>query len=156
MNWFTTLFSGGVSEVVTGVGDAIDSIVTSDEERLLLKNAFEKEMNNFKTNQLKHVENMEQQITDRHKVDMQSDSWLSKNIRPLVLAFLTASTIFLAYLTIFVDLTELQITSLNSWIPLLQVLLTSCYIFFFGGRSIEKLKGVAGKVKDKATSKNKI
>lgn len=145
MSWFTDLFSSGVSEVVDSVGDAIDKLVTSDEEKLLLKNELQKEMNRFKEKQLTHAENMEQQITDRHKADMQSDSWLSKNIRPLTLAFLTGSTVILAYLTIFTGLTEGQITSLNSWIPLLQVLLTSCYVFYFGGRSIEKLKGVVGK-----------
>ena len=141
MNWFTDLFSSGVDKVVGSVGAVIDSLVTSDEERLQLKNALQKEMNNFKSEQMSHVENMEQQITDRHKNDMTSDSWLSKNIRPLTLAFLTVTTVGLSYLTIFANLTQLQIDALQSWQPLLQVLLVSAYTFYFGGRTVEKFKG---------------
>ena len=145
-NWFTNLFSSGVDKVVGSVGKAIDDLVTSDEERLQLKNALQKEMNGFKTSQMSHVENLEQQITDRHKTDMSSDSWLSKNIRPITLAFLTGTTVLLAYLTIFVPLEPQQLEALKSWQPLLQVLLVSAYTFYFGGRTIEKFKG---KVSDK-------
>ena len=143
-NWLTSLFSSGVDKVVGSVGDAIDKLVTSDEERLQLKNALQSEMNDFKKIQMGHVESMEQQITDRHNNDMTSDSWLSKNIRPLALAFLTATTILLAYLTIFVDLTTLQVTSLEAWLPLLTNLLMLVYGFYFGSRGIEKIMKMKG------------
>lgn len=144
-NWFTSLFSSGVEKVVGSVGDAIDKLVTSDEERLQLKNALQEEMNDFKRSQMDHVESLEQQITDRHSNDMKSDSWMSKNIRPLTLAFLTLTTVLLAYLTIFVPLAPEQLVALKSWQPLLQVLLVSAYTFYFGGRTIEKFKKKAGK-----------
>jgi len=138
-NWFTNLFSSGVDKVVGSVGKAIDDLVTSDEERLQLKNALQKEMNGFKTSQMSHVENLEQQITDRHKTDMSSDSWLSKNIRPLALAFMTGATVLLAYLTIFAELTTGQVSALEAWLPLLTNLLMLIYGFYFGSRGIEKV-----------------
>lgn len=147
MSWFTDLFSSGVSEVVTSVGDTIDKLVTSDEEKLTLKNELQTIMNDFEEKQLTHIESMEQQVTDRHKVDMQSDSWLSKNVRPLTLIFLTVTTVLLAYFTIFADLTTQQTTALDSWLPLFQTLLVTAYSFMYGGRVIEKVKGVAGQIK---------
>ena len=138
MSWFTDIFSSGASKLVDSVGSAIDSLVTSDEERLKLKNELNQQVNDFKKTQLSHVENLEKEISTRHKTDMQSDSWLSKNVRPVILIFLTAATVLLSYLTIFADLTELQVTALEGWLPLLQTLLISSYTFYFGGRSYEK------------------
>lgn len=149
MSWFTNIFSSGVSDVVKSVGDVIDNITTSDEEREQLKNALQKEMNTFKKEQLSHAETMEQEITKRQKNDMQSDSWLSKNVRPMVIIFLTSATVLLAYLTVFSDLTEMQVSSLQGWIPLLQNLLLGAYSFYFGGRTIEKFKKMG---KDKKSS----
>ena len=146
-NWFTSIFSSGASKLVDSVGSAIDSLVTSDEERLELKNKLTTEINDFKKSQLTHVENMEQQVSDRHKADMSSDSWLSKNVRPLALVFLTGTTILLAYLTIFVDLTTLQLSSLEAWLPLLTNLLMLVYGFYFGSRGIEKIMQMKNKGK---------
>lgn len=149
MGWFKSLFSSGVSTVVDSVGNAIDKLVTSDEEKLLLKNALQKEMNDFEKSQMSHITDLEQQVTDRHKSDMTSDSWLSKNVRPISLVFLTATTMLLAYLSIFSDLTDNQLKALDSWLPLIQVLLVTSYSFYFGGRSIEKFRNMSFRNKDK-------
>lgn len=137
-NWFTSIFSSGASKLVDSVGSAIDSLVTSDEERLKLKNELNKQIDDFKSSQMSHVEKLEDQISDRHSSDMQSDSWLSKNIRPITLAFLTVATVVFMYFTTFGTLSDLQLDALRSWQPLLQVLLVTSYSFYFGGRSIEK------------------
>ena len=152
MSWFSDIFSSGVSGVIDSVGNAIDKLSTSDEEKLQLKNELQVELDSFKATQLTHVENMEKEVSSRHKADMVSDSWLSKNVRPLSLIFLTVSTVVLAYATIFSDLTEGQVNSLEGWIPLLQSLLLGCYGFYYGGRSLEKVKNVAAK---KANSQEK-
>lgn len=141
MSWITNLFSSGTSELVTSLGNAVDSLVTSDEERLTLKNALSAQVDDFKIKQMSHVENLEQEISDRHSSDMKSDSWLSKNVRPLALVFLTIATVLLAYITTFSNLTATQVTTLSGWLPLLQVLLVTSYSFYFGGRSIEKFAG---------------
>jgi hypothetical protein len=67
---------------------------------------------------------------------MQSDSWLSKNVRPLTLAFLLVSTVIL----IFIDAGFIDFQVKNSWVDLLQLVLISVVGAYFGGRSLEKIK----------------
>jgi hypothetical protein len=75
-------------------------------------------------------------VTERWKFDMNSDSWLSKNIRPLTLIFLVISTV----LIIFIDAGALQFEVKASWIDLLQLVLITVIGAYFGGRSLEKVK----------------
>lgn len=76
-------------------------------------------------------------VTRRWETDMNSDNKLSKNIRPLTMIFLTISL----FIFVILDSTYTNILDINErWIDLLQVLLTSVYIAYFGGRSYEKSK----------------
>ncbi len=145
MSWFTDLFSSGVSDVITSAGKAIDDLVTSDEERATLKIALEKELNKFEKNQLDAVAKFDNEITQRHANDMTSDSWLSKNIRPLALAFLTLSTVLLAYLTIFILDVE-RAALVAPWQQLLTVLLGTTYAFYFGSRGFEKVQAIKSRL----------
>ena len=79
---------------------------------------------------------MQKQVNERWKFDMNSDSWLSKNIRPLTLIFLVISTV----LIIFIDAGALQFEVKASWIDLLQLVLITVIGAYFGGRSLEKVK----------------
>ncbi|MCJ8321559.1 MAG: hypothetical protein MJK12_18130 [Colwellia sp.] len=144
MSWFSDLFSSGVSEVISSVGEAIDRLVTTDEERILLKVELEKEINKFKQAQLNAIANYDKEITLRHSIDMTSDSWLSKNIRPLALSFLTVSTVLLAYLTIFI-LDPTKVDLIKPWLDLLQILLVTTYAFYFGSRGVEKVSKIKAK-----------
>ena len=146
MSWFTDLFSGGVAKVVDSVGNAIDSLTTTDEEKLQLKLKMEEELNRFKETHLTAIANYDKEITQRHATDMASDSWLSKNIRPLALAFLTISTVLLAYLTIFI-LDETKVDLITPWLDLLKVLLVTTYAFYFGSRGFEKVQTIKDKHK---------
>ena len=148
MNWFTSLFSSGAAKLVDSLGTAIDELVTSDEERKKLKVALEKEMNGFKESQLAAMADYDKEITQRHANDMKSDSWLSKNIRPMTLAFLTIATVILAYLTIFL-LDVKSVAMVEPWLDLLKVLLVTIYAFYFGSRGFEKVQAI----KDGAKSK---
>lgn len=78
-------------------------------------------------------------VTDRWKSDMSSDSFLSKNVRPLSLIFLTISTMILIYLDSFYG-EEIIVPS--EWIELLKSLLLGVYIAYFGSRGIEKYKSI--------------
>ena len=149
MSRFTKLFSGGVTELVMGIGDTIDKLVTSDEERMKLKNELSQQVSDFKKSQMQHVENMEKEVSDRHKADMASDSWLSKNVRPLMLIFTISTTMVFAWATTFADLTELQINTLNGWLPLLQNVLLGFVSFYVGGRSFEKFNHIRHNPKHK-------
>jgi hypothetical protein len=79
---------------------------------------------------------MEKTITDRWKADMNSDSWLSKNIRPMTLAFLVISTV----LMIFIDAGTIKFIVEDKWTDLLQIVLITVIGAYFGGRSLEKVK----------------
>jgi len=75
-----------------------------------------------------------QGVTDRWQSDMTSDSWLSKNTRPLTLIFLTVM------MTLFVvlDSSAIDFTVKNEFIDLLKYLLVTVYAAYFGSRGFEK------------------
>ena len=129
MSILTNLFSGGAAALVKGVGGVIDNLHTSKEEKL----AAEAKIKELIAN---HQAKMEQNITDRWSADMNSDSWLSKNVRPLVLIFLVVCTV----LMIFIDAGTIQFTVEEKWTDLLQLVLITVIGAYFGGRSFEKRK----------------
>ena len=81
-----------------------------------------------------HEAKMEANITDRWAADMNSDSWLSKNVRPLVLVFLVVSTV----LMIFIDAGVISFVVEEKWTDLLQLVLITVIGAYFGGRTMEK------------------
>ena len=123
------LFGGGAADLVKNVGGVIDNLHTSKEEKLAAEQKIKELVANYEVE-------MEKNITDRWKADMNSDSWLSKNIRPLVLAFLVVSTV----LMIFIDAGTIQFTVEQKWTDLLQLVLITVIGAYFGGRSFEKSK----------------
>ena len=129
MSILTNLFSGGAAELVKGVGGVIDNLHTSKEEKLEAAQKIKQLISN-------HEAKMEQNITDRWSADMNSDSWLSKNVRPLVLVFLVVSTV----LMIFIDAGTINFTVEAKWTDLLQLVLITVIGAYFGGRSLEKTK----------------
>ena len=123
------LLSGGAADLVKGVGGVIDDLHTSEEERLEAEQKIKEIIANYEVE-------MEKTITERWKMDMQSDSWLSKNIRPLVLVFLVVSTV----LMIFIDAGAISFNVEDKWTDLLQLVLITVIGAYFGGRSLEKVK----------------
>jgi hypothetical protein len=75
------------------------------------------------------------EVSSRWRSDMKSDSWLSKNTRPLALIFLTSSAIFMMA----IDSFHLQFDVDESWINLLKTLLVTVYVAYFGSRGAEKI-----------------
>ena len=123
------IFSSGANELVKGVGGVIDNLHTSKEEKLEAERKIKDMIMGYEAN-------MQQQVTKRWKVDMASDSWLSKNIRPLVLIFLVVSTV----LMIFIDAGVIAFEVKDTWVDLLQLVLITVIGAYFGGRSLEKVK----------------
>mgnify|MGYP003649454473 FL=1 len=121
------LFSAGAGELVKNVGGVLDNLTTSKEEKLEAQRKIQELIAN-------HEAKMEQNITDRWSADMNSDSWLSKNVRPLVLIFLVVCTV----LMIFIDAGTLSFVVEEKWTDLLQLVLITVIGAYFGGRSIEK------------------
>jgi len=123
------LFSGGAAELIKGVGGVIDNLHTSKEEKLEAERKIKEILAN-------HEAEMEKNITSRWEADLKSDSWLSKNVRPLVLIFLIVCTMLL----IFIDAGALSFEVKSSWVDLLQLVLITVIGAYFGGRSLEKVK----------------
>ena len=129
MSILTNLFSGGAADLVKGVGGVIDNLHTSKEEKLEAEQKIKQLIADHQTK-------MEQNITDRWSVDMKSDSWLSKNVRPMVLIFLVVCTV----LMIFIDAGAINFVVEEKWTDLLQLVLMTTIGAYFGGRSFEKAK----------------
>jgi len=123
------LFSGGAAELVKGVGGVIDNLHTSKEEKLEAERKIKEIIAN-------HEAEMEKNITSRWEADLKSDSWLSKNVRPLVMIFLIVCTMLL----IFIDAGAINFEVKSSWVDLLQLVIITVIGAYFGGRSLEKVK----------------
>lgn len=118
--------SGGVVESITG---AVDKFIHTKDE----KAAFEKELTEIFINA---ESEMQKNVTERWKSDMGSDSWLSKNVRPMVLIFLVVCTMIL----VFIDGGFISFEVEGKWISLLELTLLTVIGAYFGGRSAEKIK----------------
>ena len=124
MALLTNLFSkllGDASEIV-------DEVVTSQEEKLTLKNELEKILNENRVV-------IEQEVTKRWQSDNQQESWLPRNIRPLVLGWLVVSTTLL----IFIDAGVIEFVVADKWVDLLQIVLITVIGAYFGSRGLEKI-----------------
>ena len=129
MSILTQIFSSGATELVKGVGGVIDNLHTSKEEKLEAEQKVKELIASYEVQ-------MEKEISSRWNADMKSDSWLSKNVRPLVLVFLVIATVLL----IFIDAGAIDFTVEAKWTDLLQLVLITVIGAYFGGRSLEKTK----------------
>ena len=123
------IFSSGAKELVEGVGGVIDNLHTSKEEKLAAELKVKELLSNYEIE-------MERQVTARWESDMKSDSWLSKNVRPMTLIFLVVSSV----LMIFIDSGTIKFVVDDEWKSLLQLVLVTVIGAYFGGRSYEKIK----------------
>ena len=82
-----------------------------------------------------------QEVSKRWDSDMKSDSWLSKNTRPMSLIFLTVSMVTL----ILLDSFEIDFHVAEGWVSLLQTLLVTVYVAYFGSRGAEKFQSIKNK-----------
>jgi hypothetical protein len=126
MKKLLSLLTGGL---IKDVGNVIDKLTTTDEERLAAKQKIQELLE-------KADQDAQTQITERWKLDMQSDSFLSKNIRPLVLIYLTVIFTALA----FFDGNIGGFKVAEEYIPIFQSLLITVYGAYFVGRTWEKAK----------------
>jgi uncharacterized membrane protein (DUF106 family) len=84
----------------------------------------------------------QQELTKRHEADMSSDSWMSKNIRPMTLVFI------LVVYTSFAGLSAADIEVNNNYVELLGQWGMLIMSFYFGGRTLEKIMDMRAKEKD--------
>ena len=129
MSILTKMFSGGAADLVKNVGGVIDNLTTSKEEKLEAERKIKELIANYEVE-------MEKNITSRWEADLKSDSWLSKNVRPMTLIFLIVCSMLL----IFIDAGAINFNVRDSYVDLLQIVLITVIGAYFGGRSLEKVK----------------
>ena len=127
--FLTKIFSSGVGDAVEKVGGVLDNFITTKEEKAQALNEINKVFLDAETK-------IQEEVSARWQADMASDSWLSKNIRPLTLMFLIVSTVLL----IFIDAGTIKFEVKDTWVDLLQLVLITVVGAYFGGRSVEKIK----------------
>jgi spore maturation protein SpmB len=133
MSWFTDLFSSGVSKVVDSVGAVIDDLHTSDEEKLALKQKIEIEMNKFRIEQMNAQAKYDQEITKRWTSD--NEFQVTRLVRPL--SFTAVLVLFGAVILTDGNIGEFSIKA--AYIPVLEGLLYTMVVAYFGSRGAEKI-----------------
>jgi len=120
--------SGGV---IKEIGNVIDKLTTTDEERLEVKKQIQQILEDADTK-------AQLEVSKRWEADMKSDSFLSKNIRPIILIYLTVIFTSLA----FFDGNIGEFGLAKEYIPIFQTLLVTVYGAYFVGRTWEKAKSI--------------
>ena len=129
MKILKTIFGDGAGQLVESVGGVLDNLSTSKEEKLEAKRKIKELMVN-------HQVEVEKNVSERWKADMNSDSWLSKNVRPLVLVFTISCTMLL----VFIDSGSITFQVDEKWKSVIEITMITIIGAYFGGRSVEKLK----------------
>lgn len=114
----------------------LDGLFTSDDERLGHQTKIQGIMNDLTKAHLDAAAAQEKERTARHEADMQSDSWLSKNIRPLTLVFLMG---FYTIIAITDSIGTLAFDVKPAYISLLETLMMTAFGFYFVMRGAEKI-----------------
>ena len=133
MSWFSSILSGGVDKVVDSVGNAIDKLVTSDSERLQLKNELIKIQLEAKQKQDELEVQFEQQITDRWKSD--NEHFLTRLVRPLSVVFM----LVLFGMIVLLDGNVGMFFVNPAYVPVIENLLVTMIFAYFGSRGAEKI-----------------
>lgn len=123
-----------------GMGDVLpDNGVLGIFKRLIAKDNKLTPQDKETALKLLEIDSMEiQEVSKRWDSDMASDSWLSKNVRPITLIYLTlATTIYIVF-----DSLEISFKIDEAWIELLKTLLVTIYVAYFGSRGFEKFKKI--------------
>jgi hypothetical protein len=122
------LLAGLIPDLAKKAVDIIDRKITTKDERAAAEREYQLELET----RIQDAWNSEQiQLTERHKSDMSSDSWLSKNIRPMAMIYLMA----LFTLAFFTDVPE-------TVLEMLRDLLLTVFVFYFGSRTLEKVTSI--------------
>lgn len=133
MSWLSEIFSSSAGEIVDSVGNAIDKLVTSDEEKLQLKNELVKIQLEATLKANEQANQAESQITERWKSD--NEHIVTRLVRPL-----SYSWVIFLFTTVILGDGNLGFSVKEAYIPVLETLLTTMTIAYFGARTIEKFR----------------
>ncbi len=123
------LFGNAGGGIISKLAGVADKFIQTKEE----KASFEKEMTQIF---IQAEAEMQKNVTDRWKADLEHGNWLTRSVRPLVLVFLIVTTVIM----VFVDSGSINFNVEQKWTDLLQLVLIMVIGAYFGGRSVEKLR----------------
>ena len=123
------MIKGIIKNLIGNASTILDEVITTKEEKLKAKKQIKQILIDSELE-------LEKNITERHKNDMKSDSWLSKNVRPLTLVFVIVCTMIL----VFIDAGFINFNVKTEFVTLLSTTLVTIISFYFGSRGIEKIK----------------
>jgi hypothetical protein len=131
---------GSGSKIVDTVGDLLPNKgVLGIVRNLIAKDEVLPPEDKEKAMRLLELDQIElQEVSKRWESDMKSDSWLSKNTRPMTLIYLTVVT----SLYIILDSLDIAFDIDESWVELLKTLLVTIYVAYFGSRGFEKYTNI--------------
>lgn len=132
-------FSGNIDKTINSVGNAIDRLVTSDEEKLILKNELVKIKEASIENARKDATEFEKEITKRWLSD--NEHIITRLVRPVSFSFMLG--LFGIIVLSDGNIGDFQVD--KSYVPVIETLLVTMVIAYFGSRGIEKINSVKGK-----------
>lgn len=127
------VFSG--AETVEALGNAIDGITTTNEEKAILRNELQKILNNLE-------EKSTDAITERWVADSKSESWLTRSIRPLFLIWVVVNFTLMVYVD---SIQAINFKLDPSYVTVFGNLLMTVVLAYFGSRGAEKVMNKKGK-----------
>jgi len=137
MSWLTNIVSSGIDEVVDSVGKAADNLFTSDEEKLILKNKLEQIRLDAKLKQIEMAQGQEKEITKRWLSD--NEHVITRLVRPI--SYITMLVLYILMIGFDGNVGDFKVNSV--YIPMLETLLVTMTIAYFGGRTLEKYKRIS-------------
>lgn len=131
MSWLSEIFSSSAGAIVDSVGNAIDKLVTSDQERLELKNELVKIQLEATLKANEQANEAEAQITERWKSD--NEHLITRLVRPVSYAW-----VILLFSVIVVGDTNWGFIVKEAYVPVMETLLVTMTIAYFGARTADK------------------
>lgn len=131
MSWFSSIFSSGIDKVVDSVSNGLDKLFTSDEEKLILANKKLEIENQVKLAMEQFLLDNEKEITERWKSD--NEHIITRLVRPLSYAW-----VVVLFSVVMIGDNALGLHVKDAYIPVLETLLTTMTVAYFGSRGIEK------------------
>jgi hypothetical protein len=132
MSWLSELFTSSAAVLVDSVGKAIDSTFTTDEEKLKLKNELTTIITSHEAVMEAKAIEYEQEITKRWQSD--NEHTITRLVRPI--SYSAVLVLFGAIILADGNIGEFVVN--ESYIPVLETLLATMTIAYFGSRGVEK------------------
>ncbi len=129
----TDFLGSSIDKVIDSIGNAADNIFTNEEERKLLQNELEEIRLNAKLQAVDKQIELEKEITSRWKID--SEHIITRAVRPATVLW----SYFLFTVVLMFDGNVGEFNVNQAYIPMLETILVTVTIAYFGSRGVEKV-----------------